>query len=58
MTPLQRACELQACFNLLAAHWAPDDTFWLRKFCSELNRRALHGLVGRYLQVHPERRIL
>lgn len=58
MTELQRCCELQAAFELLLLHWRPADHHLLREFLLAQHRRALHGLVGRYLHTHPERRIL
>lgn len=55
---LQRCCELQAAFELLAPHWRPSDVHELRVFLLAQHRRALHGIVGRYLLKHPERRFL
>jgi len=56
MSELQRLLELQAAYVLLRPHWGPDDDEPLRLFVSTQPRRALHGLVARYLLKHPDRR--
>jgi hypothetical protein len=55
---LQRALELQAAFELMdrIATWSHRDTG--RRWLADYHPRALHGFIARYLQLHPERRIV
>jgi hypothetical protein len=55
---LQRACELEAAFNVFACGRWPTQATWWRERLTLFTPHELHGAVGRILQFMPSRRQL